>query len=134
MSGAHSHAGPGHAHAHVSAAGALNNRAALASVSMALLLTGLKAYAVLRTGSVAMLGSLADTGLDLIASLVTLFAVRVAAQPADLQHRFGHGKAEALAALFQVSLITLAAAAQRWIMPNMALASRFWRLSSRWRW
>ena len=49
-----------------------------------------------------MLGSLADTGLDLVASLVTLYGVRVAAQPADHDHRFGHGKAEALAALFQV--------------------------------
>ena len=52
-----------------------------------------------------MLGSLADTGLDLIASLVTLFGVRVAAMPADHDHRFGHGKAEALAALVQVVLI-----------------------------
>ena len=46
-----------------------------------------------------MLGSLADTGLDLLASLITLYGVRVAAAPADREHRFGHGKAEALAAL-----------------------------------
>ena len=65
----------------------------------------LKAYAAWATGSVAMLGSLADTGLDLIASLVTLFGVRVAAMPADRDHRFGHGKAEALAALVQVGII-----------------------------
>src|SRR3546814_9555849 len=58
-----------------------------------------------------MLGSLADTGLDLLASLVTLYGVRLAAQPADQDHRFGHGKAEALAALFQVALITLSAGA-----------------------
>ena len=44
----------------------------------------------------AMLGSLADTALDLVASLVTLWGVRIAAQPADSDHRFGHGKAEAL--------------------------------------
>lgn len=97
------------AQAHLAASGALNSRAALASTSVALILAALKILAVWQTGSIAMLGSLADTGLDLIASLVTLVAVRVAAQPADAQHRFGHGKAEALAALFQVSLISIAA-------------------------
>jgi ferrous-iron efflux pump FieF len=56
-----------------------------------------------------MLGSLLDTSLDLLASLVTLLGVHVAAQPADRHHRFGHGKAEALAALFQVALISVAA-------------------------
>lgn len=90
-------------------AGTLNRRAAIASVCVALILAALKSYAVWRTGSIAMLGSLADTGLDLVASLVTLVAVRVAAHPADHHHRFGHGKAEALAALFQVSLISVAA-------------------------
>jgi ferrous-iron efflux pump FieF len=94
---------------HLATSGTLNSRAALFSTSVALILFALKAYAVWRTGSIAMLGSLADTGLDLVASLVTLVAVRVAAQPADYQHRFGHGKAEALAALFQVSLIAVAA-------------------------
>ena len=81
-------------------------RAALASVAMALTLLLVKTYAAWHTGSVAMLGSLADTGLDLLASLVTLYGVRLAATPADSDHRFGHGKAEALAALFQVALIT----------------------------
>jgi ferrous-iron efflux pump FieF len=57
----------------------------------------------------AMLGSMADTALDLIASLVTLTGVRIAALPADSDHRFGHGKAEALVALFQTVLITVSA-------------------------
>ena len=87
---------------------------ALASVGVASLLLVLKGYAVAATGSVAMLGSLADTALDLVASLVTLWGVRVAARPADWDHRFGHGKAEALAALFQVALIALSAAAIGW--------------------
>jgi ferrous-iron efflux pump FieF len=56
-----------------------------------------------------MLGSLADTALDLVASLATLAGVWVAAQPDDLHHRFGHGKAEALAAMFQVVLISISA-------------------------
>ena len=89
-------------------------RAALASVGVALLLLVIKAYAAWHTGSVAMLGSLADTGLDLLASLVTLYGVKLAAEPADHDHRFGHGKAEALAALFQVVLITVSAIGIAW--------------------
>jgi ferrous-iron efflux pump FieF len=89
-------------------------RAALASVAMATFLLLLKGFAAWHTGSVAMLGSLADTGLDLLASLVTLYGVKLAAEPADHDHRFGHGKAEALAALFQVMLITASAAGIAW--------------------
>lgn len=89
-------------------------RAALFSVGMALFLLCLKTFAALHTGSVAMLGSLADTGLDVLASLVTLYGVKLAAEPADHDHRFGHGKAEALAALFQVMLITASAIAIAW--------------------
>ncbi|MFM9977724.1 MAG: cation diffusion facilitator family transporter [Sphingomonadaceae bacterium] len=89
----------------------LTTRAALASLGLALFLLALKAVAAWQTGSVAMLGSLADTALDLIASLVTLYGVRLAARPADREHRFGHGKAEALSALFQVVLIALSAMA-----------------------
>ena len=96
------------------APGTLATRAALASVAVALLLLLLKTHAAWATGSVAMLGSLADTLLDLVASLVTLFGVRVAAAPADRDHRFGHGKAEALAALFQVVLIAVSAAGILW--------------------
>jgi ferrous-iron efflux pump FieF len=92
----------------------LTARAALASVAMALFLLGLKAFAALQTGSVAMLGSLADTALDVLASLVTLFGVRVAAIPADRDHRFGHGKAEALAALAQVVIISVSAIGIGW--------------------
>ena len=97
-----------HAHSHATI------NAALASVATACILLALKAFASWHTGSVAMLGSLADTGLDLLASLVTLYGVRIAAEPADHNHRFGHGKAEALAALFQVALITASAAAIGW--------------------
>jgi len=81
---------------------------------MAIVLLGLKAFATVQTGSVAMLGSLADTGLDLLASLVTLFGVRFAAQPADDNHGFGHGKAEALVAIFQVFVITLSGLGIGW--------------------
>jgi ferrous-iron efflux pump FieF len=89
--------------------GRLTSRAALASSAMAITLIAMKSYAAIQTSSMAMLGSLADSGLDLIASLIVLLAVRIAAQPADHEHRFGHGKAEALAALVQVILISFSA-------------------------
>ena len=94
--------------------GRLTARAAIAGVSMASLLLVLKAYGAWATGSVAMLGSLADTGLDLVASLVTLWGVRLAAVPADREHRFGHGKAEAIAALVQIGIIAFSAVAIGW--------------------
>ena len=95
--------------------GALTRRAAVASVAVALFLLLLKTYAAWTTGSVAMLGSLADTGLDLLASLITLYAVRIAAEPADRDHRFGHGKAEALGALAQVGLHPRTCESSGWV-------------------
>jgi len=92
-------------------AGALNRSAAFASIGSALLLLALKGWAAWSTGSTAMLGSLADTALDLVASCATLAGVWVAAMPADDKHRFGHGKAEAIAALFQIVLISISALA-----------------------
>jgi ferrous-iron efflux pump FieF len=108
VSGSHAH------HHHDHQRGTLTQRAAIASVSMALFLLVLKGWAAAQTGSVAMLGSLADTGLDIIASLVTLWSVRRAARPADEEYRYGHGKAEALAALFQAGIITASAIAIAW--------------------
>ena len=87
----------------------LARSAAVASITVAVILVALKSWASWRTGSTAMLGSLADSALDLIASLATLTGVWIASMPADEDHRFGHGKAEALAAIFQVMLIALSA-------------------------
>src|SRR5688572_15139545 len=87
----------------------LSSRAALASVALAVILLLAKAWAAVATDSTAMLGSLADTALDLVASVATLVGVLIAARPADSDHRFGHGKAEALVALGQVALIGVSA-------------------------
>ena len=115
MSGAHHHGHAHHDHGHTGGERAqLTSRAAIASISMALFLVVLKGWASWDTGSVAMLGSLADTTLDLIASLITFFGVRWAAMPADEDHRYGHGKAEALAALMQVLLIGFSALGIAW--------------------
>lgn len=79
--------------------------ATIASMSVALVLIGAKAMAWLLTESVSMLSSLVDSALDFVASLVTFLAVRQALVPADADHRFGHGKAEALAGLTQAGFI-----------------------------
>ena len=75
------------------------------SVGVAVVLIALKAFALGASGSVSILASLADSSLDLIASLATFFAVRWAAAPPDEDHRFGHGKGEAMAALVQAGLV-----------------------------
>lgn len=93
----------------------------MASVVVAAVLVLLKLWAAWATGSTAMLGSLADTALDLFASVMTLIAVRYAAMPADDDHRFGHGKAEALVAMLQLLLVSASAlwigwrSVERWL-------------------
>lgn len=79
--------------------------ATYASTGTALTLALVKTGAWFQTGSVAMLASLIDSLLDSFASLITLIAVRHAQEPADKEHRFGHGKAEPLAAMAQSGFI-----------------------------
>lgn len=81
-------------------------RATWASVSVAFILIGIKSFAYVMTGSVALLSSLIDSLLDALASVINLLAVRHSLTPADQEHRFGHGKAEALAGLGQAAFIT----------------------------
>ncbi|MEL0136071.1 MAG: cation diffusion facilitator family transporter [Halieaceae bacterium] len=82
-------------------AGRLLRLATHLSVSVALILIVAKAYAWWMTDSVAILASLVDSLMDAGASLLNLFAVRYALAPADASHRWGHGKAEAIAGLGQ---------------------------------
>lgn len=79
--------------------------AARASLAVAGLLVLVKAVAWFLTGSVALLGSLVDSGLDVAASFVNFLAIRTALEPPDAEHRFGHGKAEAIAGLIQSAVI-----------------------------
>jgi ferrous-iron efflux pump FieF len=79
--------------------------ATYASVALAMFLAVIKIVAWQATGSVAVLSSLVDSLLDAAASLINLLAVRQALEPADAEHRFGHGKAEPLAALGQAAFI-----------------------------
>lgn len=79
--------------------------AASASVATAVLLIAVKAVAWVMTGSVSMLASLVDSVMDSLASQVNVMAIRYSLVPADQEHRFGHGKAEALAGVGQSLLI-----------------------------
>ena len=84
---------------------AATRRVALLSVATATILIVVKAIAWAASGSVAILASLSDSALDLVASLITVYAVRYAAEPPDAEHRFGHGKAEAFSSLMQGGLV-----------------------------
>ncbi len=84
------------------------------SVGTAVLLIALKAFALGASGSVSILATLADSALDLVASLATFYAVRWAAAPPDEEHRYGHGKGEALAALVQSGLVFASAVFIGW--------------------
>jgi ferrous-iron efflux pump FieF len=79
--------------------------ASVASVIVASFLIVAKLVAWYLTGSVSLLASLVDSVMDSIASLINLFAIRYSLQPADEEHRFGHGKAEPLAGLAQAAFI-----------------------------
>jgi ferrous-iron efflux pump FieF len=79
--------------------------ATFAAVAVAVVLVIVKAAAYVFTGSVSILSTLIDSMLDVMASLVNLFAVHHALVPADAEHRFGHGKAEPIAGLAQAAFI-----------------------------
>jgi len=88
----------------------LTRTVSLLSIVTALTLVILKLAIWRVSGSVALMASMADSGLDLIASCATFFAIRYAAAPPDKEHRFGHGKAEAFASLVQAGLVFASAA------------------------
>ena len=87
----------------------LMRRATAFAVAAAALMIVAKLGAWLATDSVSLLSSLADSVMDVLASLINLFAVRQALQPPDREHRFGHGKAEPLAGLGQALFISASA-------------------------
>jgi len=102
----------------------LRVRATYASLAVAMVLIAAKFVAWVGTGSVALLSSLVDSLVDAAASMVNFFAVRHAATPADREHRFGHGKAEPLAALGQSAflvgsaMLLMAEAIRRLVSPE----------------
>ena len=100
----HDHSSHDH-FAGLAGAGAEKSRVALISVMAALLLTGTKVVVGFWTGSLGILAEALHSGLDLMAALVTLWAVRASSRPADNEHAYGHGKIENLSALFETLLL-----------------------------
>ena len=87
--------------------------AALSSVIAAVGLTSFKIIVGILTNSLGILAEAAHSGLDLVAAIMTYFAVRMSDKPADQQHQFGHGKVENLSALFETVLLLITSA---WIV------------------
>ena len=85
-------------------------RTALFSIAAALFLVGLKLVTGLLTGSLAMIAEAAHSGTDLVAAVLTFYALRVAIRPADREHPYGHGKAEHLAALAEGAFLLVVSA------------------------
>ena len=79
-------------------------RTALVSVAAAGVLLVLKLTVGLATHSLGLVSEAIHSGTDLVAALLTFFAIRVAARPADVTHQYGHGKAEHLAALAEAAI------------------------------
>jgi cation diffusion facilitator family transporter len=77
------------------------------SVLAAFVITGLKIFVGVATGSLGILSEAAHSGLDLIAALVTFFSVRVSDKPADADHQYGHGKFENFSAFIETGLLLL---------------------------
>src|ERR1700751_1285114 len=84
-------------------------RAALLSVGSATLLVSLKAFLVVRTGSLGVLSEALHSGLDLLAAIITFLSVRVSDQPADERHPYGHGEFENFSAFVETGLLLLTA-------------------------
>src|SRR5881398_375019 len=83
-------------------------RTALISVLAAIALVSLKLATGLATHSLGLVSEAVHSGTDLVAALLTFFALGVAGRPADVGHQYGHGKAEHLAALGEGSILVLA--------------------------
>ena len=84
-------------------------RAALLSVVSAVVLVSLKAFLVVRTGSLGVLSEALHSGLDLVAAIITLLSLRVSDRPADERHPYGHGKFENFSAFVETALLVITA-------------------------
>ena len=100
-------------------------RSALVSVAAAAALVVLKLSVGLATHSLGLISEAAHSGTDLVAALLTFFAIRVAARPADVTHQFGHGKAEHLSALAEAGFLVVVS-----LFISLRALERLWGASS----
>ena len=117
---------------HTSDAGREKRSVALTSVGAAIVLTGTKLFVGLATSSLGILAEAAHSGLDLVAAVITYFAVRISDKPADAEHHYGHGKVENLSALIETLLLLITCAwiiweaVERLFFKNVAVDASFW--------
>src|SRR5690348_10563861 len=107
-------------------------RTALVSVVAAILLIALKLGAGLATHSLGLVSEALHSGTDLVAALLTFFAVGVAVRPADVSHQYGHGKAEHLAALAEATILVGASALIAWRASNHLVGATPTRVEATW--
>jgi cation diffusion facilitator family transporter len=107
-------------------------KAALGSVAAAVVLTGVKVVVGISTGSLGILAEAAHSGLDLVAAVITYFAVHIASKPADFDHLYGHGKVENLSALIETLLLLVTCgwifheAMDRLFFKHIPVEASFW--------
>src|SRR5690348_18386469 len=92
----------------------VKERVALGSVAVSAGLTLAKAVVGLASGSLAILSEAAHSLIDLAATSMTFFAVRISGKPADAEHHYGHGKVEAVSALAETALLFLLSGVVIW--------------------
>src|SRR3954463_1832196 len=107
-------------------------RTALVSVVAAIALIALKLGAGLASHSLGLVSEAAHSGTDLIAALLTFFAVGVAVRPADVAHQYGHGKAEHLSALAEAAILVLASFFIAWRAITHLVGGRTASVEARW--
>ena len=107
-------------------------RTALISIGAAVALIALKLGAGLAANSLGLVSEAAHSGTDLIAALLTFFAVGVAVRPADVKHQYGHGKAEHLGALAEAAVLVVASAFIAWRAITHLVGSRPTSVEATW--
>src|SRR6266702_4763036 len=107
-------------------------RTALLSVFAAAALLGLKLGVGLVTHSLGLISEALHSGTDLVAALLTLFAVGVAVRPADVAHQYGHGKAEHLSALAEAAILVAASFFIAWRAVTHLVGERAASVEARW--
>ena len=107
-------------------------RTALVSVIAAVILIGIKLGAGLASNSLGLISEAAHSGTDLIAALLTFFALGVAARPADVGHQYGHGKAEHLSALAEAAILSAASVFIAWRALTHLVGARATSVEATW--
>src|SRR5206468_3030402 len=92
----------------------VKQKVALSSIAASAGLTAAKAIVGVMSGSLGLLSEAAHSLIDLAATVMTYFAVRISGKPADAEHHYGHGKVESVSALAETALLFLLSGVVIW--------------------